>query len=314
MDRSRRTRAPGGRGRARVQQPIPARPSRRLGNAAEDRRRPARDHGLRRPDGAQRGRPGFSGRGASGRRRASRSHPIGLSPPASTARRSSSSHRFGFASDLESCACGSPTSTRALRRPPWLPRGSGTDSPSWSGSLAAAAEDRVNAKETPNGPDGDHREGATEPQGRRGPPAQSRRRARQEERRLVRERRAEPQGARARRGGLQARDRDQRRRDRARGRAQVAPEPDACGRAPPRPASRRPSAAGRPRAKKGGAVPGSGRQEGGREPARQAGAGARATSSNASARVVSRRLQPPSASRTRDPRAGTHGPARATTG
>ena len=48
--------------------------------------------------GAARAAGAFSGRGASGRHRASRSNPIVPSPPASTARRSCSTHRCGFAS------------------------------------------------------------------------------------------------------------------------------------------------------------------------------------------------------------------------
>ena len=46
-----------GRAGARLQQPLPARPRRRLGHAAADRRRPARDHGRRRAVGARRERP-----------------------------------------------------------------------------------------------------------------------------------------------------------------------------------------------------------------------------------------------------------------
>ena len=66
--------APRGCGGARLQQPLPARPRGRLGHAPADRRRPARHHGRRRPLGARRGRPvGCSARGASGRRRPSRS-------------------------------------------------------------------------------------------------------------------------------------------------------------------------------------------------------------------------------------------------
>ena len=49
--RARRARAPLGRRGARLQQPLPARPRRRLGHAAADRRRPARHHRLRRSTG-----------------------------------------------------------------------------------------------------------------------------------------------------------------------------------------------------------------------------------------------------------------------
>ena len=49
--------APLGCGGARLQQPLPARPRRRLGHPPADRRRPARHHRLRRALGTRRGRP-----------------------------------------------------------------------------------------------------------------------------------------------------------------------------------------------------------------------------------------------------------------
>ena len=52
-----RARTPRGRGGARLQQPLPARPRGRLGHAPADRRRPARDHGRRGALGPRRERP-----------------------------------------------------------------------------------------------------------------------------------------------------------------------------------------------------------------------------------------------------------------
>ena len=132
-------RAPRGCDGARLQQPLPARPRCRLGHAAADRRRPARDHGRRRALGARRGRPArCSGRCASGRHPASRSTPTAPSPPESTARRWCSTRRCGFAFGPESCACGSRASTRAPRPRPWLPKACGQAWSSWRESPLAA--------------------------------------------------------------------------------------------------------------------------------------------------------------------------------
>ena len=57
LDRAGRAGAPRRGDGARLQQPLPARPRRRLGHAAADRRRAARDHRRRRALGARRGRP-----------------------------------------------------------------------------------------------------------------------------------------------------------------------------------------------------------------------------------------------------------------
>ena len=73
----------------------------------------------------------------------------------------------------ESCACASRASTRAPRPRRWLPKAS------WAGvlelariALGARPEHRnLNTEGGPNGPDGDHREGAAEPRGGRRPPA-----------------------------------------------------------------------------------------------------------------------------------------------
>ena len=91
-----------------------------------------------RPRGAARAAGRCSGRGANGRHPASRSTPTGPFPPASTARRSCSTPRCGFASGLESCACGSRASTRAPRRRPWRPKACGQAWLSWRESPLAA--------------------------------------------------------------------------------------------------------------------------------------------------------------------------------
>ena len=73
--------APRGRRGAGLQQPLPARPRDRLGDAPADRRRPARRHGHRRARRvAASAAGGRSARGASGRRRRSRSTRTGPSP------------------------------------------------------------------------------------------------------------------------------------------------------------------------------------------------------------------------------------------
>ncbi len=115
-----------GRRGAGLQQPLPARPRGRLGHAAADRRRPARDHRLRRALRARRERrvvaaPVARVVGA----RPSRSMPTAPSLPASTARRSCSTRRCGFAFGPESCACASRASTPAPRPRRWLPTASG---------------------------------------------------------------------------------------------------------------------------------------------------------------------------------------------
>ena len=79
--------------------------------------------------GAARAAGGCSGRGASGRRRRSRSTPSVPCPPASTAKHSCSTRRCAFASGPESCACGLRARTRAPRHRRRLPKASG---PAWS--------------------------------------------------------------------------------------------------------------------------------------------------------------------------------------
>ena len=79
---------------ARLQQPLSARPSGRVGHPPADRRRPARhDRGRSILGSAGTAAGGCSARGASGPRRRSRWTRTGRSPPASTARRSCSTHR-----------------------------------------------------------------------------------------------------------------------------------------------------------------------------------------------------------------------------
>ena len=125
LDRARRARAPLGSRDPRLQQPLPARPRGRLGHAPADRRRAARDHRRRAPDERRTRRPQRPWREWT-RAGASRSTPTTPCPPASTARRSSSSRRCASASAPACCACGSPASTPAPRRPHCSPRPPGT--------------------------------------------------------------------------------------------------------------------------------------------------------------------------------------------
>ena len=119
----------------------------RLGRAVGSGTRPRIDDGLLGITvfgdalGAQRGgRRRCSGRCANGRHPASRSTPTAPSPPESTARRSCSTRRCGFASGPGCCGCGSRASTRAPRPRPWRPKASGQRWSSWRESPLAAGQ------------------------------------------------------------------------------------------------------------------------------------------------------------------------------
>jgi Diacylglycerol kinase catalytic domain len=112
----------------------------RLGRAVGSGTRPRIDDGLLGVTvvGAPRGGVSMSGcrnaRGASGRRRASRSTPIVPCPPASTARRSSSTHRCASGSGRESCACESHISIPGRPRQRRCPTAHGRACSRWRAS------------------------------------------------------------------------------------------------------------------------------------------------------------------------------------